>query len=89
MIEKAMAEMFEFFDAMFDKYGFDYPSYERTSWRAAAAFGNYVKSMHKLYKEDVSLKKTIIVDYIAGMTDDYALETLKDIFLPNAIKFTI
>ncbi|MDR0291702.1 MAG: HD domain-containing protein [Elusimicrobium sp.] len=89
MIDKAISEMYGFFENLFDKYTFDYPAYERTSWRAAAAFGNYIKSMQKLYKEDVSVKKTIIVDYIAGMTDSFALETLKDILLPNAIKFSI
>jgi len=89
MIDKAIGEMYRFFENLFDKYSFDYPAYDRIGRRPAAAFGNYVKSMHKLYKEDVSLKKTIIVDYIAGMSDSFALETLKEILLPNAIKFTI
>ncbi|ACC97671.1 Putative deoxyguanosinetriphosphate triphosphohydrolase [Elusimicrobium minutum Pei191] len=89
MIDKGIAEMFAFFGELFDKNGFYYPKYDEGKKRISSSFGNYIKSMNNLYKEDISLKNQIITDYISGMTDSYALETLKDIMLPTAIKFKL
>ncbi|MGB2578479.1 dGTPase [Elusimicrobium simillimum] len=89
MIDKGIAELFEFFLNLFEKYRYDYPSYDRLGKQSAVAFGRYIKSMTKLYKEDETMGKTIVTDYIAGMTDSFAIENLKDVILPTAIKFKL
>ena len=38
----------------------------------------------KLYKEGLFSKEDIICDYIAGMTDRYAVNLFKDLFVPKA-----
>ena len=40
---------------------------------------------HKnLYRENIFSKEDIICDYIAGMTDRYAVNLFKDLFIPKA-----
>jgi dGTP triphosphohydrolase len=43
--------------------------------------------MKTIYKEDPSQIDDIIADYIAGMTDSFALTVMEDVILPNSIKF--
>ena len=43
--------------------------------------------MEKAYHQDPALRDMIITDYIAGMTDSYALNVMEDVILPNSIKF--
>jgi len=89
MIDKGIAELFAYYRGLFEKYKFDFPAYERVNRRAASGFGNYMRSMTKLYKDDEKQARQIITDYISGMTDSYALDALSDVVLPSAIKFRI
>ena len=43
--------------------------------------------MQKVYGQDESQLDDIIADYISGMTDSYALDTMEDVILPSSIKF--
>ncbi|QQY80486.1 dGTPase [Keratinibaculum paraultunense] len=42
------------------------------------------KEHKKLYNDNMSSKEDIICDYIAGMTDRYAVNLFKDLFIPKA-----
>ena len=86
-IDKCIADLFDYFRTIFDKYGFDYAAYNREGKQTAISFANYMQSMQKAYGQDASLRDTIITDYIAGMTDSYALNVMEDVILPNSIKF--
>ena len=46
-----------------------------------------MRSMTNIYKENPAQIDTIIADYIAGMTDSFALSVMEDVILPNSIKF--
>ena len=46
-----------------------------------------MRSMKKVYREDPALIEDVIADYIAGMTDSFALDVMEDVILPNSIKF--
>ncbi|WP_424245732.1 dGTPase [Elusimicrobium posterum] len=89
MIDKGIAELFNYYRDLFDKNKFDFAAYERHTRRSASSFGNYMRSMTKLYNNDPAERDQIITDYISGMTDSFALESLKDVILPSAIKFRI
>jgi dGTPase len=86
-IDKCIRDLFDYFRNLFARYGFDYPKYEQEGKQTARGFANYMKSMNIIYKEDPSLIDDIIADYIAGMTDSFALTVMEDVILPNSIKF--
>lgn len=86
-IDKRIADLFDYFRCIFDKYGFDYPVYAREGKHTAINFAKYMQSMTKVYHQDPTQRDYIITDYIAGMTDSYALSAMEDVILPNSIKF--
>ena len=86
-IDKCIRDLFDYFRTIFHRYGFDYSAYEREGKQTARSFANYLKSMNKVYQEDPSQVDTAIADYIAGMTDSFALGVMEDVILPNSIKF--
>ena len=86
-IDKRIADLFDYFRGIFDKYGFDYAAYGREGKQTAVNFAKYMQSMEKAYRQDPAQRDMIITDYIAGMTDSYALNVMEDVILPNSIKF--
>ena len=86
-IDKRIADLFDYFRWIFDKYGFEYEAYKKEGKQTAGSFANYMISMEKVYQQDPAQRDQIITDYIAGMTDSYALSVMEDVILPNSIKF--
>lgn len=86
-IDRRIADLFDYFRGIFAKYGFDYAAYEHEGKQTATSFSNYMASMTKVYRQDPAQRDIIIADYIAGMTDSYALAVMEDVILPNSIKF--
>ena len=50
-------------------------------------FGSYLKRYKPVYDKEGNIPKRIVCDYIAGMTDGYALSAFKQIKIPKPIKF--
>ncbi|QTA38500.1 hypothetical protein JYK00_02985 [Thermosipho ferrireducens] len=50
-------------------------------------FRNYLKRREKLYKNEGTSSLQIVVDYISGMTDSYALKCAQEIVFPTPISF--
>ena len=86
-ITKCIHDLFEYFRHIFSRHGFAYAAYEKEGKQTAHNFANYMKSMQKVYGQDESQLDDIIADYIAGMTDSYALDVMEDVILPSSIKF--
>ncbi len=86
-IDKCIRDLFDYFRQLFKRYNFDYEAYGREGKQTARSFANYMKSMQRVYHQDETLIDTIIADYIAGMTDSFALDVMEDVILPNSIKF--
>ena len=86
-IDKCIADLFEYFRTIFNRYQFDAGAYEKEGKQTATNFANYMVSMTKAYHNNPALRDQIITDYIAGMTDSYALSAMEDVILPNSIKF--
>ena len=79
LIDKYTREMFEYFIKLFSKNKYDYAAYRADKKNVAAAFGNYLHSMKNVYKEALYNGEQAVVDYIAGMTDGYALQAIQEI----------
>ena len=86
-IDKCIRDLFDYFRTIFNRYGFDYEAYAKEGKNTAKSFANYMKSMTKVYHQDPAQIDTTIADYIAGMTDSFALSVMEDVILPNSIKF--
>ncbi len=86
-IDRCIENLFAYFRTIFEKYYFDYPAYTKEGKQTASSFAKYMESMEKTYQRNPALKDQIITDYIAGMTDSYALSVMEDVILPNSIKF--
>ena len=50
-------------------------------------FGEYLHKMKAMYDEEGAIPNAIVTDYISGMTDNYALESMKQIMIPKPISF--
>lgn len=87
-IDKCISALFHHFREKFARYGFDYPAYETDLFSATRGFGNFIKSMQPLYGQDATLVDVMITDYIAGMTDSFALKTMEEVLLPSSIDFS-
>jgi len=88
----------EYLLSLFHTYGYDGNAYKQEKNIPAARFGDYISKMKQFYcrksesgehefssnGSDGSSQTahTIVLDYIAGMTDSYALECIQEILIP-------
>ncbi len=70
---------------LFQKYGYDVDNYREHFIEPYKDFANYIESYEKYYSDTGADVFLIITDYIAGMTDDYALNFCKKVILPKKI----
>jgi dGTPase len=49
----------------------------------AARFGDYLKKMRGFYVEVDGGYSRAVTDYLAGMTDDYAIDCVSEIMMPK------
>ena len=78
------------FDHLLDIYtnwDFDLERYEKSPVLLDARFGGYLCYMQSIYMQEKASAKSIVRDYIAGMTDSYALKCMREISLPEELNF--
>ncbi|HBX52511.1 MAG TPA: phosphohydrolase [Bacteroidales bacterium] len=84
---KIITTLFEHYTNMFEINGVDFNKYKSLDLKSDRAFGHYVESLYEFYKSENADVLRIVTDYIAGMTDFYALETIKEITIPAPLQF--
>ncbi len=82
--ERMLTIIFNFLGNIFEKYGNEYKKYRTSRMSIIRHFGEYLKSMRNFYGKSPDVK-TILIDYIAGMTDDYAIKAIKQITMPKSV----
>lgn len=82
--KKIVEILFEYILKAYLKNGFDFAAYKNGD-ELERRFGDYLKKVSDFYKKEGTKPERIIVDYIAGMTDSYALECVKKIVIPDPI----
>jgi dGTP triphosphohydrolase len=70
---------------LFDKYEFNIDSYKKCFIRSYQDFGDYLSAYKEFYIKSDTDKTQILVDYISGMSDNYAIRFSKDIFIPKTV----
>lgn len=84
--ERVLNTLFEYLSDIFKRGGFDYESYKAEKNLLAVRFGDYVLKMRPFYEEVDGGYANLVCDYLAGMTDDYALECISEIMIPKKME---
>ena len=85
--ETILEDLFDYLLNQYDNFGQDYGKYGEQKSILSERFGSYLFKMKGFYDNENNIPKQIVTDYIAGMTDNYALEAYKSIRIPKPIKF--
>lgn len=84
--QNIIRRLFEYLDELYARLGHDYEAYAALGIPFGRAFGEYMRDMHSTYSGEENLPWRIIVDYIGGMTDKYAIESMKQVSIPRPIE---
>ena len=80
--ERMLRTLFDYLGELFGRCGSDFARYAGERNRLAVRFGDYLSKMQEFYEKGDGSWDRAIVDYIAGMTDDFAIESVREIMLP-------
>lgn len=82
--ERMLTEIFEFFGNLHQKHANEFENYKQSKLAIVRDFGNYLETMTSFYGTNTPTIR-ILGDYISGMTDDYAIKTIKQITIPKSV----
>jgi dGTPase len=85
--ERIIIEVFDYLINLYNKWDSDIQAYYNSPCPLDIRFGWYLEKMEKIYKKEKSGAIAIVRDYVAGMTDLYALKCMKEISLPEELSF--
>ena len=74
----AIGDLFDYYLELFEKYGFSDAYQQKELKESAQKFGRYLRAMQPIYSKENTNAKTIVTDYIAGMTDLFAQDNIQD-----------
>ena len=75
-------KLFYYLNDLILKNHYDFEKYKESRLLIDSEFGNYLEKMQEKYGDSISSEQ-IVTDYVAGMTDFYAIEAFKQISFPN------
>lgn len=81
--ERILDTLFTYLHDLFERYGADDARYRAENNTFAVRFGDYVQKMQPFYLGEESPPEQVVFDYIAGMTDDFAIESVQEIMVPR------
>ena len=81
--ERVLETLYHYLNGVFDRYGADPGAYSQERNTLAARFGDYVTKMEAFYRSEAGRPEDVVFDYIAGMTDDYAIDSVREIMVPK------
>jgi dGTPase len=79
---KIIYALFDYLLILFEKYERDYEAYKSMELKFEQNFGEYLESMHQFYLTENDPEK-MVTDFIAGMTDSYAMDCMAQISFPT------
>lgn len=81
--ERILRLLYEYLDSLFKRYRFDLGLYKKEKNLLSARFGNYIGKMRSFYETVDGSFDYLVTDYIAGMSDNYALDCISEIVSPK------
>lgn len=84
--ERILKLLFGYLNEIFDSYGHDHEAYVKENNLLAVRFSDYLGKMTNFYTNVDGGFNNLVTDYIAGMTDDYAIECVSQIMMPDRLE---
>lgn len=75
--------LFSYLHDLFTQWGYQTDQYRSEKNLLAGRFGDYLQKMRSCYERTQADGQQIALDYVAGMTDTYALECISEIITPR------
>lgn len=85
-VHKIIKGLYNHLNQLYGNFGTNYSKYKNEKI-LDSSFGNFMKVREKLYKKEEAAIEEIIIDYISGMTDDFALKCMKEISIPEPLPY--
>lgn len=82
-LSRVLGTLYGYLMELFAKHGEDSEAYQHEDSTLAEQFGRYLASMLRFYQDIEGSFEQAPLDYIAGMTDDYAVASVKDMLIPQ------
>jgi len=83
-ISNILSQLFNHLVGKFNKLGFDFDAYSESIHTVDRHFGKFLSARKKLYKDENNSIR-FVTDFVAGMTDSYALESAREIIFPKPL----
>lgn len=81
--ERILKLLFGYLNEIFISYGHDLAAYKKENTLLSVRFSDYLSKMTDFYTSVDGGFSNLVTDYIAGMTDDYAIECVSQIMIPD------
>ena len=85
-IQRLIDTLWEYLTDIFGRFGFDYDKYESEMTNLATEFAGYLQKMEAFYKTEADFSY-VIPDYIAGMTDKFAIDSASELLAPRQFSY--
>ncbi|MDC7246396.1 MAG: HD domain-containing protein [Sphaerochaetaceae bacterium] len=73
----------DYLEHLFGTYGFDFDLYQKEKNMLSMGFVNYLKDMKEAYRRTDGGYSRVVFDYVAGMSDNFALDCADEILKPT------
>lgn len=73
----------DYLDQLYDSFKLDERGYSAEHNMLAAGFYNHIRDMYPKYMEREGDDKRMVIDYVAGMTDNFCLDCINEILKPE------
>ncbi|MCF7940999.1 MAG: HD domain-containing protein [Spirochaetia bacterium] len=81
--ERILKIIHDYLNYLFTRYGFSFEAYKEEKNLLSIRFGDYIRKMQQFYEQVDHGYDSLITDYIAGMSDNYALDCINEIITPT------
>lgn len=85
--ERIIERLFDYLMDLLSVKGWNAEAYEGSPVPLDKRFGRFLKGMSAVYRNGQEPNIVVVRDYIAGMTDGYALRCMREISLPDELSF--
>jgi len=82
-----LKSIYNYLGELFDKNGNDYEKYDASLLELGEKFGKFIQKFHDFHTTENTSMNLIITDYIAGMSDKYAIKCFENLLSTGTTKF--
>ena len=80
---RILVNLFSYLEDLFSRFGPEGEGYREEGNRLSIRFGDFLTKMRDFYEKTDGSYDNAVTDYIAGMTDGYAIDCISEIMIPK------